>query len=159
MIYYKKIMRLFIILTPILLFFAGCNKKPSNVIIKDLYIETVNFPEDIKSCFTSRFENRMDTSWVINDTVYMYRYKDASLLPDSNLLDNTKKMRISILEKSDSIGNPIFSVEVFKTEESKWRRVSNSSNNPARVDTLLSRDEICNMIAGSTYIYIMKFNP
>lgn len=143
---------------------TSCNTKHSDnnkskVIIQNLYIETQNFPDDTKSCIESKFENRIDTSWVINDTVYMYHYRNADLLPNSNLLDNTKKIRISILDEKDSIGNPIFSVEVFRTEQSKWRQTSNSSRNLMYSDTLLSKQEICNQIVNSTNIYILKFNP
>lgn len=140
--------------------FNACNKKqPKNPHTQNLYLETVNFTPELKTCFDDYFFNqrKFDTTWVIVDTVVLH-YKDASILPDKNLLDNTKKMRITLLKK-DSISNPAFSVEVFHTENSKWVRSSNSSNNPIRFDTLVSSDQLCDIITGSTYIYILKFNP
>lgn len=140
--------------------FNACNKKQAKSRhTRNLYLETVNFTPELKTCFDDYFFNQrnFDTTWVIVDTVVLH-YKDASTLPDKNLLDNTKKMRITLLEK-DSIGNPAFSVEVFRTENSKWVRSSNSSNNPIRLDTLVSSDQLCDIITKSTYIYILKFNP
>lgn len=150
---------LFIVLTLILCFNSCGKKRNSNSKIKNLYIETVNFTPELKLCFDSHFfaGQKTDTTWLLPDTI-IYHYKDAILLPDSNLLDYTKKMRITLLEK-DSVGNPAFSVEVFRSENSKWVRTSNSSRNPIYADTLLSHGQLCERIIGSTHIYILKFNP
>lgn len=139
----------------------GCKKKEqlNNIETRNLYLETVNFSPELKACFDDYFFNQhtSDTIWFMPDTV-IYCYKDASVLPDKNLLDYTKKMRITLLEK-DSVGNPVFSVEVFQTEQSEWRRTANSSHNPFRLDFLLSPDELCRSITASTTDYVLKFNP
>ncbi|MDL2214885.1 hypothetical protein LJC00_01690 [Dysgonomonas sp. OttesenSCG-928-M03] len=154
----EKLLTLFVVIAFCLL---GCKKKDqsNNIKIQNLYLETVNFSPELKACFDDYFFNRhkSDTTWFVPDTV-IYYYKDASALPDKNLLDYTKKMRITLLEK-DLVGNPAFSVEVFQTEKSEWRRTSNSSHNPFRVDSLLSLDELCKGIIANTSNYILKFNP
>jgi len=144
--------------------FIGCNNNSHNKEdlssdISSLYIETVNFTPELKLCFDNNFFNNPDT-----DTLWtapyktIYRFNDASVLPDKNLLDYTKKMRITLL-KNDSVGNPVFSVEVLHTENSKWVRTSNSGRNPVYADSLLSAEQICEYITNSVKVYILKFNP
>lgn len=149
---------LFIVLA--LICFNSCGKKQdSNFKIKNLYIETVNFTPELKSCFDSHFfnEHNTDTTWFLPDII-IYHYKDAISLPDDNLLDYTKKMKITLLEK-DSVGNPFFAVETFRSEESKWIRTGNSSRNSVYSDTLLNMEQLCKHIIDRTHIYILKFNP
>ena len=138
--------------------FYGCRQKTSKE-VHNLYLETVNFTPELKSCFDDYFFNqrKSDTTCVMPDTVICY-YKDASVLPQDNLLDYTKKMRVTLLEK-DSVGNPAFSVEVFFTEGSKWKRGANSGRNPMYVDSVLNIKQLCERITNSTYIYVLKFNP
>ncbi len=140
---------------------GSCSEKEekSNIKIKNLYIETVGFTPELKLCFDDYFfgQRKRDTLWVLPDTV-ICQYKDADILPDNNLKDYTKKMRVTLLKK-DSIGNPPFQIEVFHSEGSKWKRSSNSGSNPMCRDSLMTLEQLCSTITRSTYIYILKFNP
>lgn len=140
---------------------GSCSEKKEkyNIQIKDLYIETIGFSPELKSCFDRHFfvQHKKDTVWFLPDTV-IYQYKDANTLSENNLKDYTKKLRITLLEK-DSIGNQAFRVEIFRTEGSEWKRRSNSGLNSLHKDSLIALDQLCNVIARSTYVYILKFNP
>lgn len=143
----------------VILFLGACTSKnkeeePKR---KNIYVEFVNFPEDIRPCLENNLFNEAGNEKglaIFRD----YNYMDAKVLPDNNLLDNTMKFKITLKDEKDSIGNPAaFSVELFKTERSNWKRVANSGHNPFYIDSVLTSNQICDYITGSIFIYTLKF--
>ena len=133
---------LLIILSLIYFFLTSC--KPENPYeIRNLYIEYQNVPEDIKRQIDVFIENKQDTVYNFakqnnEKNTIIYKFYDASQLPESNLLDGTRKIRLSLLKEKDSIGNPLYCVELYKSEQSRWKRNWNLGSTPFYSDTLVS---------------------
>lgn len=118
-------------------------KKESPYEIRSLYIEYSNIPENIRKQIDMNVLNRSDTiyNWTKTDHAkdsIIYKYYFADELPESNLLDGTRKIRFSLLDKKDSIGNPYYKVELYKSEQSKWKRTWNLGMTPFYSDTIVS---------------------
>lgn len=157
---------------------TGCSKSTQKekskrqAKVEYYYIETVGFDKDLEAMFKKGMCNKyssyymndifrlQDTEPILNDSnLYIFKYLDASTLPDSNFVDNLHKLRVSYY-KSDTLTNNRYSVEVFKSEDAgKWVRVRNMGNIKLYYesnDTILSPEKLCERMQGSLFIGMWK---
>ncbi|TFD95032.1 hypothetical protein E2605_14530 [Dysgonomonas capnocytophagoides] len=149
-----------------LLFVAGlisCSKE-SPYEIRSLYIEYNNIPADIQKMIEQQVENKKDTVFNFAKTsekkqYIIYRFYSASQLPKENLLDGTRKIRLSVLNEKDSIGNPLYQVELYKSEQSQWKRTWNLGSTSFYSDTIVSDKYIGQALISSLNISDWKGLP
>jgi hypothetical protein len=149
----KQVNYILIILVSLSLF--SCKKQAessgsTNVHIDKYYIETVDFDSELETSIKNKICNKY-TSFYINNSfeltdvmptlkdsnLWVSAYLDIKTLPDSNFVDNLYKIRVQ-LNKSDTLINNTYSVEVFKSEDAgKWRRIRNMGS----IDLLYSSED------------------
>lgn len=123
--------------------FMSCNERPKYEVRK-LFVESENLPEAIRECFEDSYKNRRDTiynfAWSVDNSAdsIIYVYYNADILPKSNLLDGTRKIKIGLLEEKDSANNPLYYVHLYKSEQDKWVRTWNLGNTSFYSDTIVS---------------------
>lgn len=113
--------------------------------IRKIYIETINFSDSTLSKLRAVFTDRADTiyNFYRNDSSFIiYKFKDASELPISNLLNGTRKINFRLYDERDSIGNPYYSFSLYESENSEWKRVYNFGRTSFYQDTLIDEDFI-----------------
>lgn len=143
---------------------ASCQENKSPYEIRNLYIETQNLPSGIKNAIEKSLENRRDTVYNYASTEgqkdsIIYKFNMAETLPKSNLLDGTRKITVLLSNEKDSIGNPLYRVELYNSEKSEWKRVWNLGNTPFRSDTIVSDAHIEQVLLSSLDIRYWKGLP
>lgn len=127
----------------------SCSSDKGKYEVRNIYIDAnIAYPE-IKACFENGYKGKADTLYNFTgegaDSI-IYRYHNFGELPTSNLLNGTRRFRISLYERKDSLGNPIYNMEHFKWDVSDWRRIGNFGETSFYSDSLLSKEEICNRL-------------
>ncbi|NDV67531.1 hypothetical protein [Dysgonomonas sp. 25] len=131
----------------------SCSSDKGKYEVRNIYVDAnIAYPE-IKACFENSYKGMSDTlyNWEKPYTKegadsIIYNYFDFKELPSGNLLNGTRRYRISLYEKKDSVGNPTFNMEHFIWDVSDWRRIANFGETSFRVDSLISQDELCNIL-------------
>lgn len=133
------------------LLFVSCNNR-SKYEDRKLFIESENLSQSLKKSFENSYANKRDTVYNFGkidekegDSI-IYVFLNADILPKSNLLDGTRKIGIGLLNETDSVGNPLYYVHFYKSEEGKWIRTWNLGNTSFYSDSLLSEQEICSVL-------------
>lgn len=171
-------MRNILLITLIITSIIGCKQSAKSesskaqAKVEYYYIETIGFDKNLEAMFkqgicnkySSYYKNDLfklqDTEPILNDSnLYIFKYLDANILPDSNFVDNLHKLRITLYENKTLVNNR-YTVEVFKSEDAgKWSRVRNMSNIKLYHelnDTVLSRENLCKRMQQSLFIGMWK---
>lgn len=141
--------------------FLSCSKKQNKdsdnrYELRNIYIEAINLPDSISSKFIDLFENKIDTvyNFYKGDSNYIiYKFKDARDLPTANLLNHTRKVRFTLYNEKDSVGNPYYSYSLYESDNSEWRRTFNFGKTSFREDTIVNDDFIL-----ETFRHFLSFN-
>lgn len=131
----------------------SCSSDKNKYEVRNIYVDANIAYPSIKNCFESRLKTMTDTlfNWEKNygqegsDSI-IYNYLDFKGLPTTNLLDGTRRYRISLYEEKDSIGNPLYNMEHFIWDVYDWRRIANFGKTSFYADSLLTEDEMCRFL-------------
>lgn len=140
----------------------GCSSDKNKYEVRNIYVDANIAYPSIKTCFENGYKSISDTLYNFTgegaDSI-IYKFHDAKELPSSNLLNGTKKIRISLYEKRDSVGNPIYNTEHYIWDVTDWRRIFNFGETSFYSDSLINEKEMCEFLLSRLNFRYSKMLP
>lgn len=162
----SRIQSLFLLLISITIISCSDRKdrNKTNSEVRKVYVELKGTPESVTDYILQSMIDRRDTIGIQDEQqgnvqMIVYSFYDAKELPESNILDGTRKLRLELYSEVDSVGNPYYSYSWYKSSNSEWIRTMNFAKRSINQDSLVSEQFIKDLLVSLINIRMLKQIP